>query len=278
MVLDKDSRVYVTINMHLGLFRYTRLPFGIASERNYSQLKKGAWSLIFTVHTFHQYLHEREFTLYTDHKPLTTILGPKKGTPPIASTRLQQWALQLAAHNYTIQFRPTKAHANTEALSRLPLKGTESKEAKADLFSVRQIEALPVTLVQLKCATSRDPILSKVLRYTKYGWPDRVDETLKPYWNQRTELTLEDDCIMWGIPVVVPTKLQDKVLDELHRVHIGIYRAKALARSHIWWPGIDMKIEQMTSHVRDVRLLGIHPQQLLFIPGVGHQSPGKGYT
>ena len=31
MILNKDSRVYVTINTHLGLFRYTRLPFGIAS-------------------------------------------------------------------------------------------------------------------------------------------------------------------------------------------------------------------------------------------------------
>ena len=179
-------------------------------------------------------MYGRKFTLSTDHKPLTTILGPKKGTPPIAAARLQRWALQLAAHNYTIKFRPTKAHANADALSRLPLKSTESKEMKADLFSVRQIEALPVTSVPLKRATSRDPILSKVLMYTKQGWPDRVDESLKPYWNRRTELTLEDDCIMWGIRVVVPTKLQDKVLEELHRVHMGISKAKALARSHIW--------------------------------------------
>ena len=31
MVLDKDLRMYVTINTHRGLFRYTCLPFGIAS-------------------------------------------------------------------------------------------------------------------------------------------------------------------------------------------------------------------------------------------------------
>ena len=144
------------------------------------------------------------YILTTSHSPQS--LDHRRAYLQIAAARLQRWALQLAAHNYTIQFRPTKAHANADALSRLPLKGTESKNAKADLFSVRQIEALPVTSVQLKCAPSYDSILSKVLRYTKYGLPDRVDETLKPYWNRRTELTLEDDCIVWGIQVVVPTK------------------------------------------------------------------------
>ena len=28
------------------------------------------------------------------------------------------------------------------------------------------------------------------------GWPMQVLDTLKPYWNRRLELSLEDDCIM----------------------------------------------------------------------------------
>ena len=31
IVLDEDPREYITINTHKGLFRYTRLPFGVAS-------------------------------------------------------------------------------------------------------------------------------------------------------------------------------------------------------------------------------------------------------
>ena len=63
-----------------------------AAERNYSQIYKEALSIIYGL-KFYQYLYGRRFILVTDHKPLTALSGPKKGTPLLAANRLARWAL-----------------------------------------------------------------------------------------------------------------------------------------------------------------------------------------
>ena len=189
------------------------------SERNYAQVEKEALSLIFGVKKFHAYVYGRRFTLTTDHKPLTTILGPKQGIPTLAAARLQRWALVLAAHSYDIEFRPTTRHRNADGLSRLPLRDAtpEGVSSEPAVFNIAQLESLPVTSKQLHGATRTDKLLNKVLRFTREGWPKQVDQSLRPFWLHRDELTVERECLLWGIRAVIPEKLRPRVLEELHR-------------------------------------------------------------
>ena len=73
------------------------------SERNYAQIEKEALSIIFGMKKFHQYLCGIRFLLVTDHKRLTTLLGPKSGILTLEAARLQRWALLLAAYQYDIE-------------------------------------------------------------------------------------------------------------------------------------------------------------------------------
>ena len=124
--------------------------------------------------TFHQYLYGRKFLLVTDHKPLTTVLGPKSGIPTLAATRLQRWALLLAAYKYDIEYRSTEKHANADCLSRLSIQREISNEGvdEAKLINLLQIESLPIDVDQVRKARRNDPMLSRVLQLMMTGWPE----------------------------------------------------------------------------------------------------------
>ena len=160
---------------------------------------------------------------------------------------MQRWALFLSAYSYNIRFRPTKSHSNADGLSRLPLTDdrTVGNPEDPSVFNVAQIAVLPIQAAEVAKATCTDPVLGKLLICLRQGWPHEVPDDLVPYWQKRTELTLEGDCILRGIRVVVPNKLRQQVLDELHLGHPGVVRMKGLGRSHVWWPGFDKAVERV---------------------------------
>ena len=56
---------------------------------------------------------------------------------------------------------------------------------------------------------------------------------LKPYLTRMSELTTDRGCVLWGNRVIIPRNLRKQVLEELHEVHPGMVRMKALARSYV---------------------------------------------
>ena len=53
-----------------------------------------------------------------------------------------------------------------------------------------------------------------------------------------------DECVLWGTCVMVSPPGRHAVLKEVHETHTGMSKMKSLARSSIWWSGMDSDIEQ----------------------------------
>ena len=139
-------------------------------QQNYSQLDKEALAIIFCLEPFRLYLYDRQFTIQSDHNPLQPILGSRSAVPTLAAQRLQRWVIILSAFRYELQCIPGERNTVADALSRLPLPATSHRDIDAiyNICSLK-LESMPVLAQDVKDATRRNAVLSKVVTFVKSG-------------------------------------------------------------------------------------------------------------
>ena len=204
-----------------------------------------------------------DLVVVTDHKPLVKILGDRT-LDEITNTRLFRLKQRTLPWRFSIAHLPGKTNNAADATSRNPSprvndysdevsQSLRTMNDDAEICHLASIsdevsETFSLAWPDLQAATSADPTLDLLSHVVQKGFPDSkssLPDQLKPFWNIRDALYVQDDVIIYDDRVVVPTSLRKIVVNTLHSAHQGVSMMESRARSIVFWPGMSQDIRNV---------------------------------
>ena len=184
-----------------------------STECRYAQVEKEALALTWACEKFANYVLDKKFTIETDHKPLVPLLRNKSlhSLPP----RILRFRLRLTRFEYEIIHVPGKSLVMADTLSRAPItsdKDTSDLQEEVEYLMEICINNLPANshrLEEFRKAQAADTVCSTIIVYCQNDWPRKSSIPLEvnPYWQARGQLTVQNNLLLYGPRIVIPSGL-----------------------------------------------------------------------
>ena len=85
-----------------------------STQRKWATIEKEEYTVVYAIEKLRPYLYGLKFTVYTDHKPLTSLF-----TRQIQNTKIQRWGILIAEYGATVEYRKGKINIRADMLSRI---------------------------------------------------------------------------------------------------------------------------------------------------------------
>ena len=215
------------------------------TEKRYSQTEKDALAIKWAKNRLRIYLiGAPKFKVITAHKPLIPMFN--KATAKIPP-RIEKWVMDMQDVDYEVIYKPGKDEADPmDYLSRHPLPGSGGDSTEKIIRWVTKGESA-VVIEYIQQETLADPILQKLgNRISLWDWTKHEkDVDIEPYWKIREELSIIDGMIYRMDRIVIPEKLQRKIIQVGHKLgHLGSTKTKQLLRNKYWFPQMSTLIDE----------------------------------
>ena len=211
------------------------------SERNYAQIEKELLAIVYGLQKFHYYVYGRDVTIYTDHKPLVSIVYKPLSK---ASKRIQSMLLKIQDCAFKLVYKQGTTIPVADALSRAPVE----KYQEINLMSNASGTSIKIErFEEIRQSTEKDPTCCTLKKVIAEGWPHdkhSLPIELTPYWTYRDELTIENGIIYRGERIVIPQTLRPDMKKKIHAGHAGINSCLRRARTLVFWPRMSSEIRQ----------------------------------
>jgi len=194
------------------------------AETRYSATDAEALAVVEGVRAFDPYIYGRQFTVYTDHRPLVYVFTRKT-----KSARMSRWAYELSHYQFQITYKQGVQHKVPDMLSR----------------SVGQIDLADVDPTAMREEQLKDSLLLEIIEY--------LEERSLP--KRKLPLALDEFSLQNGVlyhirelpghvvhQLVVPRSLRAAALklahDSAFASHPGVFRTYQKLRDLFYFPNM----------------------------------------
>ena len=193
------------------------------------------------------------FEIWTDHKPLVGIFS--KGLNDLDNPKLMRFREKIMFYNFSVKWVLGKAHYIADVLSRAPVFSAaeldeDSREIEDTIHCLR-ISSDPA--LNIITEATEDNAYAKaaaeLLQTGKHASPAE-SSPLHEYASILNTLSIAEHekgtlLLMKGrAKIVIPKPARSKIIEELHRAHLGINKTYTTARQLCYWPHMKNDIEQ----------------------------------
>lgn len=234
------------------------------TEQRYAQTQREALAIVWAVEHYYYYLLGAKFTVKTDAEGIKFIFDRNSDKPKRLLRRAEGWAMRLDMFDYEIEAvsgikniadPSSRLYHSEEPPQPYREEETPCEIARVEINEITDVyfneDHLPILEVREATKNSRE--MTSLMEAIISGvW----DESSLQYKPMAAELDVIDGVVTRGGLVVVPPELRAKALKIAHKGHLGMTKTKSVLKERVWWPKMNLSVEEWIKACRTCILNG----------------------